>query len=170
MERRELTHNWFTLENAIEVAEEFHKGQKDRSNKPYMEHLHAVMNQLQGTDAKMAGVLHDIVEDTTMTTKILFALGVPKQVLEAIVLVSHDTNFKGTEEEYFADITRVATSGNQIAIDVKWADLTHNSDRTRISRPNKWDIKRWEKYTKAKQILGPFVSDYLKTKYQLESS
>jgi hypothetical protein len=80
-------------------------------------------------------------------------------------LVTHPKNFGKTREEYLRGIQKIADSGNQIAIDVKWADLTHNSDPSRTpDHPQKEDFERLEKYEEAKEILKPFISDYLRKK------
>lgn len=59
------------LEHAIEVATEGHKGQKRRSGEPYIIHPLAVAGTLiewgMDIDSVIAGVLHDLVEDTDMT-------------------------------------------------------------------------------------------------------
>lgn len=150
----------FTLDTAISLAEEYHEKQRDRAGLPYINHLRAVMNQLQGDESKMAGILHDIVEDTEMTLEELTNLGCPESVTSALKLVSHPPLFN--EDQYLEMIKEIADSKNQIAIDVKWADLTHNTDRTRLPNPTTNDVQRWEKYGSAKEILKPFVSDYLK--------
>ncbi len=150
----------FTLDSAIALAAERHRNQKDKEGKPYFEHLEAVANQLVGDQNKMAGFLHDIVEDTPTTFDELIALGCPEPVVGAIRLVTHE-NQSPSPEEYSRDIQKIADSRNQIAIDVKWADLTNNSDMSRIPNPTQRDFNRWEKYKKAKEVLRPFVSGYL---------
>ena len=149
----------FTLDTAIELAKHHHSRQRDRSGKPYFSHLETVMNQLQGEESKMAGVLHDIVEDTEMTFEELLKMGCPESVVSALKLVSHPPLFN--ETQYLEMVQEIADSKNQIAIDVKWADLTHNTDITRIKNPKESDFKRLEKYLKAKEILRSVVSEYL---------
>lgn len=107
----------------------------------------------------MAGVLHDIIEDTQMTTAELTKMGCPESVIDALKLVTHPLFFN--DDQYLEMIKEISDSKNQIAIDVKWADLTHNSDLSRTKNPNENDLKRQAKYLKAKEILKPFVSEYL---------
>lgn len=156
-----LTRPPFTLERAIGIAIEAHNGQFDKAGRSYVEHPLAVMGQVQGEIAQMAAVLHDVVEDTPVTFTDLVAKGCPEDVVAAVRLVTHPEGYSGTEEEYLDWITAIRDSGNQVAIDVKWADLTHNSDMTRINNPTEEDIKRLEKYGKSKEILRPAVSAYL---------
>ncbi len=152
----------FNLETAIAIAEVRHADQLDKNGVPYIFHLRSVMGQLQGEKTKEAGVLHDILEDTDTTAEELLQMGVPKEVVEAVQLVTHPKRkVKMTEAHYYQDIRTIAFSGSQIAVDVKWADLTHNSDLTRLQEVTEWDIKRWQKYQQAKLILRPLVSQYL---------
>jgi len=59
------------LEHAVDVASEFHKGQKRKSGEPYIIHPLAVAATLidwgMDIDSILAGVLHDSVEDTEMS-------------------------------------------------------------------------------------------------------
>jgi len=59
------------LEHAIDMASQFHKGQKRKSGEPYIIHPLAVASTLidwgMDIDTVIAGVLHDTVEDTDMT-------------------------------------------------------------------------------------------------------
>jgi (p)ppGpp synthase/HD superfamily hydrolase len=151
----------FPLTKAIEIAKLAHKGQLDKANKPYIDHPLNVMNQLNGNMAKMTGVLHDVVEDTSITFEDLAKMGCPKDVIEALKLVTHPKDYRKTKEEYFKGIRAIADSGNQLAIDVKYADLTHNSDLSRLSNQTEKDIARIAKYKTSMEILKPLVSDYL---------
>ena len=152
----------FPLSKAIEIAKSAHKGKFDKAVKPYIDHPFNVMNQLRGNLTKMTGVLHDVVEDTSTTFEDLEKMGCPEDVIKALKLVTHPKDYRGTEAEYIGGIKAIVDSGNQLAIDVKYADLTHNSDMSRITSPQEEDSKRLEKYKKSMEILKPLVSDYLK--------
>jgi GTP diphosphokinase / guanosine-3',5'-bis(diphosphate) 3'-diphosphatase len=160
--QKQLKNATFPLARAIEIAKSAHLGQFDKAGKPYIDHPFNVMNQLRGNLAKMTGVLHDVVEDTNTTFEDLEKMGCPSVVIEALKLVTHPKNYRGTKAEYINGIKAIADSGNQLAIDVKYADLTHNSDTSRLSNPTKKDLARTEKYKKCLDILRPLVSDYLK--------
>jgi len=92
----------------------------------------------------------------------LKSLGCPQHIIDAIELVTHSPDYKGGYGEYMEKINKIAHSENQLAIDVKWGDLTHNTDMSRIPNPTEKDYQRQEKYFKSKEILRPFVSDYLR--------
>ncbi len=151
----------FNLQKAIKVATNAHDGQKSRNGADYIAHPLTVMDMMQDDDTKIVAVLHDVVEDTKVGIDELRAMGCPQHILDAVLLVTHEPEYNGTDEEYMVKIQKIADSGNQMAIDVKWGDLTHNSDMSRIPEPTKKDFQRREKYQKSKEILRPLVSEYL---------
>ena len=53
-----------TLERAIEIAREAHRGQVDRAGEEYIGHAMRVMEASRTVEEKMVGVLHDVVEDS----------------------------------------------------------------------------------------------------------
>ena len=53
------------LAKAINLAMQAHAGQTDKAGMPYIGHVMRVMQAGRTIDEKIAGVLHDIVEDTT---------------------------------------------------------------------------------------------------------
>lgn len=59
------------IKNAWLFAERAHAGQRRRSGEPYTEHLYATAERLcalnMGTETVMAGILHDVLEDTVVT-------------------------------------------------------------------------------------------------------
>ena len=153
-----------SLDEAIEVATLAHSGQVDKAGNPFISHPLTVMDQLRGEETRIAAVLHDVVENTSITFKKLEEAGCSSAVISALKLVTHPKNYGGTKEEYLDGIQAIADSGNKIAIDVKWDDLNHNSDPSRTPNPQKEDFERLKKYEEAKEILKPFISDYLKKK------
>jgi (p)ppGpp synthase/HD superfamily hydrolase len=52
-----------TVERAIEIAARGHAGQLDKAGNPYVLHPLRVMLRLDAPEERMAGVLHDVVED-----------------------------------------------------------------------------------------------------------
>lgn len=161
----------FSVDTAEKIARRAHAGQLDKAFKPYIEHPLRVMGRLQGDEAQMTGVLHDVVEDTRrkdneVTFEDLEARGCPTMVIEALKLLTHPPDYQGTEEEkylkYMQYVQAIADSGNQLAIDVKYADLEDNMNRSRIADPTGKDLRRLAKYKLAAQTLEPRVSEYLK--------
>lgn len=158
---KEKIQSSFTLDNVIQLATAAHEGQKDKAGKDYILHPLRVMSRMKGELSQMAAILHDVIEDTNITYDDLRKLGIVEEVIIAIELLTHPVDYKGTLEEYFENIDKIANSKNQIAIDVKYSDLIDNSDITRVENPTEKDFSRIKKYKKAMEILRPHVSDYL---------
>jgi (p)ppGpp synthase/HD superfamily hydrolase len=135
-----------TLERAIAIAADAHTGQVDKAGAAYILHPLRVMFRLTTTEERIAGVLHDIVEDTPWTLDRLRAEGFSENVVRAVDAV---TRREGETYEVF-----VHRSGqDQIGRRVKLADLEDNSDIARIAVPTEKDLKRLEKYRKAIEQL-----------------
>ncbi len=135
-----------TLERAIAIARRAHAGQEDKAGAPYIDHPLHVMAQVQGEAARMAAVLHDVVEDTDTTLDDLRAEGFPREVIEALALLTHDE-----AEDYLTYVARVAQ--HPLATQVKRADLRHNMDLSRLSAPGPGDHARLRRYRRALAIL-----------------
>ncbi len=131
-----------SLERAIAIAAMAHEGQVDKAGMPYVLHPLRMMLSVDTPEARMAAVLHDVVEDTAVTFEQLRAEGFPEVVIEAVEALT-----KRDGEDYEAFIRRVAP--NPIARTVKLADLQDNSDLSRIARPTERDRQRIEKYQSA---------------------
>ena len=128
-----------TLEKAISLATEAHKGQTDKNGDPYILHPLRVMARVQSETEKIVAVLHDIVEDTDYTIENLRENGYSKQVLEAIECLT-----KRDGEDYDEYLNRCKS--NPIARKVKIADLEDNIDIKRLGVLKEEDLKRLNKY------------------------
>lgn len=145
-----------TLERAIQIATEAHKGQLDKAGKDYIGHPLRVMEMGRTEEEKIVGVLHDVVEDGDWTFEALEAEGFSKEVIDALRCVT-----KISENENYDDfIERVKK--NPLAVAVKINDLTDNMDIRRLPYLSDKDVKRLKKYLKAyKKLTGePVYSVY----------
>ncbi len=145
-----------TLERAIQIATEAHKGQLDKAGRDYIGHPLRVMAMGKTEDEKIVGVLHDVIEDTDWTFEMLEAEGFSREVIEALKCVT-----KLSENEKYDDfIERVRK--NPLAVAVKINDLTDNMDIRRLPYLSDKDVKRLKKYLKAyKKLTGePVYSVY----------
>ncbi len=115
---------------AYEVAAKAHAGQRDLGGNDYILHPVAVSEICHSKEAKIAALLHDVIEDTPVTAEELLEKGIPKNIVHAVVLVSKTADFE--EEDYFTRIKE-----NPIAREVKLADLLHNLDPKRTVPPDK---------------------------------
>lgn len=113
-----------TIDIALRIATAAHAGQLDRDGYPVI--LHPLTVGLMGhtDEEKMAGFLHDVVEDTSVTFDNLIEEGIPKGVVNAIRLLTH-----GKKSDYYDYIQGIIESGNPIALQVKYNDLKHNFER-----------------------------------------
>ena len=145
-----------TLQRAIEIATEAHKGQFDKAGNDYIGHPLRVLEMGRSEQEKIVGVLHDVVEDTDWTFERLAAEGFSEETIAALRCVT-----KTSENENYDDfIERVKK--NPLAVAVKINDLTDNMDIRRLPYLSDKDVKRLKKYLKAyKKLIGePVYSIY----------
>src|SRR3712207_6978878 len=71
-----------TIEDAICVAAQAHRGQQDKAGAPYLLHPLRMMLRMDSETAMMAAALHDVVEDTDWTLKRLREAGFAEEVVE----------------------------------------------------------------------------------------
>lgn len=144
-----------TLEQAIEIATEAHRGQRDKAGNDYIGHPLRVMAAGKTTEEKIVGVLHDVVEDSNWTLDRLAAEGFAPEIIEALRCLTH-----AEEEPYDRYIARI--KGNLLAVAVKLNDLTDNMDIRRLPYLSDKDVKRLKRYLRAyKQLTGePTYSVY----------
>jgi guanosine-3',5'-bis(diphosphate) 3'-pyrophosphohydrolase len=144
-----------TVEKALQIAARAHEGQKDKSGEPYIFHPLRAMMKVEGEEARIVAVLHDVIEDTAVTADDLRQAGFSDQVVTAVLCVTHG------EGESYADYV-VRCKGNDIARRVKLADLEDNSrlERT-LLRPQraKEDVARFRKYVLAYKYLTDKITE-----------
>ena len=138
-----------TLERAIEIAREAHRGQVDRAGEGYIGHPLRVMEAGRTMEEKILGVLHDVVEDSKeWSFERLEQEGFAPEIIEALRCVTK----LSAEEPYDRFIARV--KGNALAVAVKLNDLSDNMDIRRLPYLSDKDVKRLKKYLKAyKQLM-----------------
>lgn len=112
------------IDIALQIATKAHAGQIDKNGCPAI--LHPITVGMMGCtdEEKIAGFLHDVVEDTDNTFEDLLSAGIPEGIANALRLLTHE---EGTD--YFDYVQNIIDSGNPIALQVKYNDLQHNFDR-----------------------------------------
>ena len=147
----------YLLEKAMRLARTWFAGRTDKSGVDYYTgHLKAVAGLVGSREEQIVAFLHDILEDTDYPeAKLREEFG--SRIADAVVLLTHRE--KLDEEGYLDYVRRLKDSGNDLAIAVKIADLTNNSDYTRLGAScheelSERDRRRWEKYQKALAILA----------------
>ena len=116
------------LIDAIEIAAVAHDGQVDGAGRPYLLHCLAVLRTVakklpNNIDAQVAAVLHDVLEDTSVTTITLLLQGVSREAIDLTVILSREP-----DETYEQFIDTVIKAG-PVAITIKLADIKHNLSR-----------------------------------------
>src|SRR3954453_11239629 len=107
------------------------------------------MMSVQGEEAKIVAVLHDVIEDTSVTADDLRREGFGESVVAAVLCVTH------RKDESYADYV-IRCQGNEVARQVKLADLEDNSRPSRaLLRPDRLepDLARLRKYFLAYKFL-----------------
>jgi len=136
-----------SLKEAIALATRAHLGQIDKACSPYILHPLRVMQHMDSEEARMVAVLHDVVEDTSVTLEELRAMNFSQTVVAAV-----DSLTRRAEESYEAFIERVKL--NPLARKVKLADLEDNMDLQRLQHITDGDKQRWHRYAKASAALA----------------
>ena len=132
------------FETALRIAVIAHAGQKDKLGYPYILHPLAVASQLDSLDLKTVALLHDVIEDTSVTDRYLLDSGIPKKLVESVMILT-----KPKDMSYESYLERVKT--DPVALAVKKADLAHNTSSNRSKGLNS---DRKAKYNLAKEILS----------------
>lgn len=144
-------HKIATIEDAISIAAEAHKGVKDKAGAPYILHPLRMMMRLNSEAEMITAILHDVVEDSDWTIEKLREKGFSEEVLEAVECV---TNREGESYEDF--VKRAAK--NKIAKQVKIADLEDNMNILRIGDIKSKDLERLKKYHRSWNVLTKSVN------------
>lgn len=144
------------IKKALEIARKAHAKQLDKGGDEYIFHPVTVELLCGSAKAKAIALLHDTMEDCGVTyEEIQEALG--EEIADAVQLLTHNPGQQATGDwlaDYHAYVRGIKESGNQLAIEVKRADLTMNMDLDRISNPTAYDKERIEKkYKPALEIL-----------------
>ena len=112
----------FSLDEAAQLARIRHSGQSDKQGRDYYRHHLVPITKLLdplGEDAAIAGMLHDIVEDTDTSLDELRNLGVPEPIIRAVDSVTK------REGEVYDDLISRACA-DPLGVHVKLADNTQN--------------------------------------------
>lgn len=117
------------FKNYIEFIKEKHKGQKRIQGTPYYMHPLEVSNILDQKgfpkDYQIAGLFHDLLEDTNTTYEELVKIS-NKEIADAVKLVTKEKGY--VMSEYMDRIMQ-----NDMARMVKLADRLHNLSETHLA-------------------------------------
>lgn len=137
------------LEAAIALAVAAHRGQRYPSpeREPYVCHPLRVMQAMGDFDARIAAVLHDVLEDTALGVADLRILQLEAHVIGAVLALT-----RGIGEPYADYIERVRA--DPLARRVKLADLSDNVANN-LRLPQRPDVvERLARYRSAQLRLS----------------
>ena len=135
------------LELALSIATKAHRGQFDKVGIDYIEHPIFVASQVDSEEEKAVALLHDVIEDSSVTAEELLNAGLPETVVTAVQILSKK---KGQDYQTYLKTVK----SNPLARAVKLADLKHNSDLSRLETITDKDLGGLEKYKKAIDYLS----------------
>lgn len=138
------------LTEANLLATRAHRGQKDKLGDPYIWHVRAVANGLTefGPEIQIAGLLHDVVEDTDWTLEGLLRAGVPRVSVRIVDSVTKRPGMTPAQQ------VSQAIRGGRGSILVKCSDNAHNTHPDRVARLSSVVRERLErKYRAAREAL-----------------
>lgn len=144
-----------TIESTLEFIKAAHEGQS-YDGKPYWTHSVGVMKLLPAgstEDEKMAALLHDTIEDTSVTAVTLRQMGYSNHVVSTVELLSNNVS-KPAGVAYLEWIEKVIlASGNKSAIKIKFADnkFNHDSKGSGITPEKKKSLQK--RYVRSMEIL-----------------
>jgi len=144
-----------SIEKALQIAIQAHEGQQDKDGQPYILHPLRVMNAVEEEPAMIVAVLHNVIEDTPVTSEELRREGFDETVLAALECLTH------RKDESYADYV-VRCKSNVIARQVKLADLEDNARPSRaLLRPDRIeaDMARLRKYFQSYKFLFDMLSE-----------
>lgn len=139
------------LPDVVAYAARVHAFDVDKAGQSYIGHVLRVWQKVWraggSTEAQMAALLHDVIEDHHVDRQHLLRLGVPQRVVEVVERLTRRPEIP--DEEYYSVI---ATDAD--ALVVKRADIEDNSDPDRMQRLQSDDRQRLiQKYDKARRLL-----------------
>lgn len=142
-------HSVSQVARASAIATIAHRGAVDKLGAPYIEHPSAVAAlfhpEHEWFEISVAW-LHDVIEDTDVTAADLVAAGIDPAIVDAVELL---TRTGKTDADYYAAIRE-----NPAALAVKLADITHNTNPSRMARLDPATRERLTaKYAAAEEAL-----------------
>jgi (p)ppGpp synthase/HD superfamily hydrolase len=145
---------WAAISRAIDLAIRAHAGQCDKAGAPYIWHpLRVGFSLLPDVDACIAGILHDVFEDSETTDgEVLLAVNGNTDIFQAVCALT-----RGERERYEDYIGRCARL--PMARKVKLADLADNMspDRQASALARGWNPEHMaelqKRYEAARETL-----------------
>lgn len=123
----------------------------DKGGYPYVMHPLHLAEQMDTEDAAIVALLHDVIEDSDdpLFAELSIHANFNQRIYNAVKLLTRDKSIP------YADyIAKIKDSGNEVAIQVKIADLHHNLDESRLLDSVELEPRLKNRYLNALQVLG----------------
>ena len=131
------------------LVSDLFEGKRDKEGLPYINHLIRVSVNLDSEELKIAGLLHDTLEDTEVTEDDLRELGYSERIIS---IVDSVTNKEG--EDYNDKIKRIVDSKDLDVIKLKYSDMSDNFNKDRLALlPEDIQKKLTKKYCENIKLL-----------------
>lgn len=104
-----------------------HGNKKDKEGAPYYRHILNVARNVKEKNEKIVAILHDVLEDSSITEENLRAMGFSDEIITAVKALTH-CKF----QSYRTYLTQVCK--NPLAKVVKLADIQDNIDPDRLKK------------------------------------
>ncbi|MDP2571620.1 hypothetical protein Q8W40_05465 [Vibrio penaeicida] len=134
------------IETAIEIALKAHEHQLDKGGTPYVLHPLRLMFKFQCQKEMIVAVLHDVIEDGSITLEYLLKAGFSGDIVHSV-----DCLTKRSHEAYEEYILRL--SKDTLARTIKIEDIKDNLDLSRLEVVLEKDLVRLKKYHRALKVL-----------------
>ena len=135
-----------SIETAVQMALNAHEGQTDKSGETYILHPLRLMHNVETEEEKIVALLHDVVEDSDKTFEDLED-DFSDEIISAVKCMT-----KQEGESYSEFIQRAKQ--NEIAREVKKADIRDNLDVERLDELEDSDLQRIKKYHRSLKELN----------------
>ena len=138
---------------ALVLSFKAHKNQRDKSGLPYVYHPFHLADQMRTEAEACVALLHDTIEDAGYTPQTLKDAGMPDEVIEAVLALTHDSRTP------YLDYV-LGLRDKPLARAVKIADLKHNSNLSRLDTVTPKDRRRYVKYQMALALLDDSMDHF----------
>lgn len=78
------------INKALKLTAKIHADQLDKNEVPYLAHPLHLAEQMDTEAEICAALLHDVLEDSSITAEELVARGIPETAVNAILLLTHE--------------------------------------------------------------------------------
>lgn len=168
------------LKKARQLVKDSIPGNRTGSDEPAYLHSWRVGEKLNehgfSEEVVVAGILHDVIEDSEVTYDDLREYGFSEKVINLVDLSSHDESLPSSDLKWFMIFARLIEVGETEAWNIKLADLMDNlktchtmsEDRRRFMRLSKGPMLRNISKQYAKESLWQEFADVVEASIEEE--